>query len=90
MAKAGVMLMQLRPDTVQQRELELDLDSEINVADRSRLMTTLDSINNRYGRNTMMLASAGLAGTNRTWSMRQERKTPGYTTSWDDIAVARA
>jgi DNA polymerase V len=103
LAKAGVMLMQLQPDSVQQQELELALDDgdqqqspskqgqyEGEQRERSRLMATMDGINDRYGRNTMILASAGLAGTNRTWSMRQERRTPGYTTSWDDIAVARA
>jgi DNA polymerase V len=102
MAKAGVMLMQLQPDTVQQQELALDISDhqqhsqsvpgkhESEVRERSRLMAAMDRINARYGRNTMILASAGLAGTNRTWSMRQERRTPGYTTSWDDIAVARA
>lgn len=87
MAKAGVMLMQLQPDSVQQHELELE---DGDVVDRSRLMSTLDNLNQRYGRGTVLIASVGLAGNQRTWSMKQERRTPGYTTSWDDIAVARA
>jgi DNA polymerase V len=37
-----------------------------------------------------MLASAGLAGDNRAWAMKQERRTPGYTTCWADMPVARA
>ena len=101
MAKAGVMLMQLQPDTVQQQELSLDVGEQhlslsgngrqMNDAKkRSRLMAAMDGINDRYGRNTLILASTGTKGVNRTWSMRQERRTPGYTTSWDDIAVARA
>ena len=87
LAKAGVMLLDLRSDTVQQGELDLQDD---DAPDRSRLMTTLDGLNQRYGRGTVLMASAGLAGDRRAWSMKQERKTPGYTTSWADMAVARA
>jgi DNA polymerase V len=87
MAKAGVMLLELQSDAVQQRELALEDD---NVADRVRLMTTLDDLNQRYGRGTVLMASAGLAGNRRAWSMKQERRTPGYTTCWADMAVARA
>ena len=87
-AKAGVMLMDLSPaDRVQQ---ELPLDAEENLADRSTLMQVLDGVNRRYGRGTVQLASAGLEGNGRSWSMRQERRTPGYTTEWDGLAVVRA
>lgn len=87
LAKAGVMLLELQPDTVQQQELALEDD---DVVDRDRLMTTLDDLNLRYGRGTVLMASAGLAGNRRTWSMKQERRTPGYTTCLEGIAVARA
>jgi DNA polymerase V len=36
------------------------------------------------------MASAGLAGELRQWSMKQERRTPGYTTDWDGLALVRA
>ena len=52
-------------------------------------MQALDDINLRYGRSTVQLASAVLEGQNRVWSMRQERKTPGYTTRRYELAVAR-
>ena len=29
-------------------------------------------------------------GKMRVWSMKQERRTPGYTTWWEDMPVARA
>jgi DNA polymerase V len=86
-AKAGVMLLDLQPDANQQGELALEDDA---VHDRSRLMTALDSLNHRYGRGTVLMASSGLAGERRTWAMRQERRTPGYTTCWADMPVARA
>ncbi len=36
------------------------------------------------------MASTGTAGDDRTWAMKQERRTPHYTTDWDDLPVARA
>lgn len=86
-AKAGVMLLDLQSDTVVQQELDLEPQSE---GDRSKLMTTLDRVNRRYGRGTVLLASAGLQGDKRSWSMRQERRTPQYTTRWEDMPTVRA
>ena len=86
-AKAGVMLLELQEDTVQQRELDLQ-DGEAK--DRGKLMSTLDGLNHRYGRGTVLMACAGLAGDKRLWAMKQERRTPGYTTRWEDMPVARA
>ncbi len=85
-AKAGVMLLDLQPGSVQQGELDLQND---NAADKGRLMTAMDELNLRYGRGMVVLASAGLAGERRVWSMKQERRTPGYTTCWADMPVAR-
>lgn len=87
-AKAGIMLLELQPDTVQQ--IELDLQDDDEVQDRGRLMSTLDELNLRYGRGTVLMASAGLAGDKRLWSMKQDRRTPAYTTCWEDMPVVRA
>ncbi|MBW6495490.1 MAG: DUF4113 domain-containing protein, partial [Burkholderiaceae bacterium] len=87
-AKAGIMLMELQPDTVQQ--IELDLQDDDAQEGRGCLMTTLDTLNQRYGQGTILMASAGLAGDRRAWSMKQERRTPGYTTCWEDMPVVRA
>jgi DNA polymerase V len=81
------MLLDLQPDTVKQGELDLQDD---DAPDRRGLMTTLDDLNQRYGRGTVLMASAGLAGDRRAWTMKQERRTPGYTTCWADMPVARA
>jgi DNA polymerase V len=86
-AKAGVMLLDLQPLAQQQGELDLEDDRS---EDRTKLMGALDSLNQRYGRGTVLMASAGLAGDKRQWSMKQERRTPGYTTRWADIPVVRA
>ena len=87
-AKAGVMLMDLSPEDRCQKELLLD-DTK-SPADRSALMQVLDGMNRRYGRGTVQLGSAGLGGNERSWTMRQERRTPGYTTDWEGLVVVRA
>ena len=87
MAKAGVMLLELQSDSVQQQELALEDD---DLVERSQLMEALDGLNLRYGKGTLSMASAGLAGDRRAWSMKQERRTPAYTTNWNDLAVAKA
>lgn len=58
--------------------------------DRSNLMTTVDAVNPRYGRGALKVASAAMAADMRIWEMRQSLKTPNYTTSWEDLPVARA
>jgi DNA polymerase V len=83
-AKAGVMLLDLQSNTVQQGGLDLQDDDG---QDRGKLMLALDGLNQRYGRGTLKMASAGLAGDKLSWSMKQERRTPRYTTCWQDIPM---
>ena len=85
------MLLDLQPDSVVQAELDLgDGGTMEELNEKARLMTALDTINKRFGKGTMKMASAGLAGDRRVWSMKQERRTPAYTTKWADIPVAKA
>lgn len=87
LAKAGVMLLDLMPDTVYQAELDFDTEE---LKDKTRLMIAFDAINDRYGRGAIHIGSAGLDDAHSSWAMRQERLTPQYTTKWSDIPVARA
>jgi DNA polymerase V len=52
-------------------------------------MQALDAVNQRFGCCKVALASAGLAGELRQWQMKQERRTPGYTTDWEVLALVR-
>ena len=88
-AKAGVMLMDLQPVGRHQFTLDLEPDEPTNNPNRVRLMHALDSVNGRYGRGTLNLASAGTAGEHRIWQIKQQRKTPGYTTRWEGLAEVR-
>lgn len=58
--------------------------------DRTLLMSAVDELNRRFGRGALHLASTGLDGERRPWSMKQERRTPRYTTHWDEIPIVRA
>lgn len=85
-AKAGVMLLELQPNTVIQGELDLDEAAP----DKGKLMTALDSINQKYGKGTLIMGSSGVRGDDRAFSMKQERRTPAYTTKWEDMPTVRA
>lgn len=49
-----------------------------------QLMQALDSINHRYGTDTLFLAAQGI---NQKWAMRRELLTPQYTTNWLDVPI---
>ena len=51
-------------------------------ASNPALMKVFDSLNQRYGRDSLFLAAQGI---NPKWAMRRERLSPQYTTRWRDI-----
>lgn len=86
--KAGVMLGDLTPRTT----VHPLLFPEIGDSPKThRLMKCMDEIN-EMGRGTIRLASASptLLGAGRTWHMRSDRRSPRYTTRWDELPTAIA
>lgn len=79
--------MNLQPAALEQSEL--DLDPEVG-RDRAWLMSAMDALNGRFGKDTLHVASTGRERLTRIWGMRQDRLTPQYTTRWEDIPTARA
>jgi DNA polymerase V len=78
-AKAGVMLSELVPA----EGVQSDLFSIIQTSPKSeKLMTTMDAINKKMGKESIKLASEGFK---RPWKMKQENKSPSYTTKWDEL-----
>ena len=65
-------------------------DRERLFRDRSKLMKAMDQLNTRYGRGTLQVAAMGQQNQLQAWQMRQERRTPHYTTDWRQIPIARA
>lgn len=98
-AKAGVMLLDLAPSSRVQLELAFDTSTDesgataAGGAHRIELMRAVDGLNDRYGRGTLTIGARGtqrLSGSGRNWQMKQERRTPAYTTRWSDMPVVRA
>lgn len=77
--KAGIMLMDLQADTRRQGVL---FDAGQDRARSVRAMAALDALNERFGRDTVHLGSAGLV---RHWAMLSENRTPRYTTNWQEL-----
>lgn len=85
LAKAGVILLQLSDCKHPQLELSID-----NSHPRSpTLSAAVDHLNQRFGQGTVVIGATGLHYPN-SWAMRQERRTPSYTTKLDEIPFARS
>lgn len=76
--KAGVMLGGIVPDMSIQGNLFLD---DMRNSKR-KLMEMIDNINFSQ-RNDVLKFAAG--GTSHNWKMRQEMRSPRYTTRWDEL-----
>ncbi|MBL7781579.1 MAG: Y-family DNA polymerase [Saprospiraceae bacterium] len=77
--RAGVLLGELvHPHAGGQMSLFDNLDH----AKHTRLMAALDSVNTRFGRNTVRTAAQSLGGSARL--TQQNRLSPGYTTKWKE------
>ena len=81
------MLLDLVPGNVLHGELDLE---EEDHRDRTKLMVALDTLNQRHGKGTVHSGATGGTNKGKDWGMKQERRTPHYTTRWEDVPVARA
>ncbi len=84
-AKAGVILLDLQTATVQQGELSFGDNVVASDQRKTKLMSAIDTLNNRFGRGTLTLGSAGMQYDDRRWEMKQERRSPRYTTHWCEL-----
>jgi DNA polymerase V len=82
-AKCGVILL----DLISERFQQADLFPESLPKKDAVLMQTLDKINRRYGKSCIHLASEGFK---KEWLARANKKSPNYTTQWDELAIAVA
>lgn len=74
--RAGIGCLDLVDEKFQQQDMfSPQLDNQA-------LMSCLDGINNRYGRDTLKFAAQGIEP---KWAMRREFLSPNYTTHWADI-----
>jgi len=96
-AKAGAILADLQSTGHEQGELDLFAATGEPAAPapdpRAKLMTAMDALNNRFGRDSVRLGSTAMATNGAevaVWAMKQERRSPRYTTRWDEMPVVRA
>lgn len=78
--KAGIYVNDFSPEEAEQ----LSLFSNKNPK-HTALMKSLDTINSRYGKNTVRLS----VQEKRMWKMRQEKLSPNYTTDLNDIITIK-
>jgi len=88
--KAGVMLVDLRPAGQTQGELALfdapaELDREQRASDK--LMSALDTLNRRFGKGSIGLASSVEPIAPRSYEARRESMSPRYTSRLEEIPV---
>ncbi|MCF8358791.1 MAG: Y-family DNA polymerase [Prolixibacteraceae bacterium] len=76
--KAGVIVEAIVPEN----NLQGNLFFEGNQAKLNILSEVNDSINRRYGRDTLRLAAQG---NKKEWKLRQQKLSKGYTTKLDEI-----
>lgn len=84
LSKAGVMLLDLSPCSLVQASLIETVQP--STRDRNALMETVDQINARWGKGAVCAGSAVQA---KGWQMKQERKSPSYTTSLHELASTK-
>lgn len=80
--KSGVLLMGLQPTGSVQATLFDEPEMQIRSDNRMRVM---DAINRKMGQGSLTLAASGIR---QRWAMRRERKSPNYTTDWNEIPSA--
>ncbi|PCJ93751.1 MAG: UMUC domain-containing protein DNA-repair protein [Porticoccaceae bacterium] len=81
--KSGVGLIELIPKKYQQQDIFQAPQKENSDA----LMKTLDNINQRYGQGSAFLAAEGIR---KRWPMRQQHRSPCYTTDWNDLPIVKS
>lgn len=77
--KAGVILADLVPGD----QIQTDLFDTRDRGRSSTLMRVLDTVNSRMGSGTLTFAAAGI---DRSWKTRFNRRSPRYTTRWEELA----
>jgi DNA polymerase V len=79
--KAGVMLGEIVPAQGQQTDMFGFRPADEKSA---KLMVAMDAVNQRWGRQTLRMASQGYTA---PWAMKQDRLSPRYTTRWNELLV---
>ncbi|BDC34875.1 umuC protein [Candidatus Dependentiae bacterium Noda2021] len=77
--KVGVTISEFVP--LEFRQLSM-YDAQVYDAKKEHLMSAVDSINSKWGKKTVFYAAAGI---NQQWWAKSLKRTPCYTTSWQEL-----
>lgn len=77
--KCGVILM----DIIPVEQVMGDFFIETHVPKKKIMMSVIDRINVKYGKNTIFY---GAMGTKKSWMMKSEKRSGHYTTNWNELA----
>ncbi len=80
--KTGVLLMGLQSKGTVQATL---FDDTVSQCKSDKMMSVMDSINRKMGKGSLTIAASGIRN---NWAMRRERKSPAYTTDWNELPIA--
>ncbi|GAB7022903.1 Y-family DNA polymerase [Salidesulfovibrio brasiliensis] len=87
-AKAGVMFYGLEPESgVQGSLVSICEGTELQERRQRRAMAVLDTVNERFGRDTLGFAAQGLCS-DAHWRTKRDHLSPNYTTCWRQIPAA--
>ena len=79
--KAGIVLYGLSRQNVTKGLLDYDREASDSI------MQTIDKINNKYGGETIKIASEGIK---KIWKMKRENVSPSYTTRFDELVEVKS
>ncbi|WP_417422017.1 DUF4113 domain-containing protein [Halomonas sp.] len=80
--KVGLMLLDLSHKANRQLTLTETPQTDEKAKRSERLMTMMDKLNCELGKGSVQL---GLPRKGNAWSLRSERRTPRYTTQWNEL-----
>jgi DNA polymerase V len=82
--KAGVIMTGLQSEQMVQGNLfEPPQDRER----QQRLISVVDQLNRQFGRETV---GFGIVGQQQEWRMKSDRRSPRFTTAWDELPEVKA
>ena len=82
--KAGILLAGIVPVDTVQRTIFENIERREKI---KKLTAVMDKINEDHKAGTLFIAAAG---TDKTWTMKRELKSPAYTTSWKELPIVKA
>ncbi len=81
----GVCLERLIPKNPRQLDIFHQPTDEA-LAKKDQLMSVFETINQKYGSQTIRLAAEGYS---KPWAMKAQLKSPAYTTRWAELPLVK-